>query len=256
MRQNSLVFWRRMASKKLSTEFLARLKAVTAKRARTLIDHILKHGHITTEDLKEKYGYNHPPRAAKDVRDEGIPLETFSVKGSDGRTIAAYRFGDPSGIRRGFLGGRRAFSKAFKSALVEANGSRCHICFQEYEEPYLQIDHRVPYEVAGDVEFDERDKESYMLLCGSCNRAKSWSCEHCRNWTELKSAKTCKSCYWASPESYSHIAMQDARRLDLVWLADETKAYDELKSRADASTEPMPQYVKKVLNRIASKSKL
>ena len=73
----------------------------------------------------------------------------------------------------------RMRSKAFKAALVEANGSRCHICFQEYEERYLQIDHRVPYEVAGDVAFDQRDTGSYMLLCGSCNRAKSWSCEHC-----------------------------------------------------------------------------
>src|SRR3990170_643143 len=186
-----------MASEKLSADFLARLKAVTAKRALTVIDHILKHGHITTGDLKEKYGYNHPPRAAKDVRDEGIPLETFSVKGSDGRTIAAYRFGDPSAVRRGFLGGRRAFPKAFKAALVQASGSRCHICFQEYEERYLQIDHRVPYEVVGDVEFDEHDTGPYMLVCGSCNRAKSWSCEHCENWTKLKSADTCRSCYWA-----------------------------------------------------------
>jgi len=242
-----------MAPEKPSKKFLARLKSVTGKRARTVIDHILKHGHITTEDLKEKYGYNHPPRAAKDVRDEGIPLETFSVKGSDGRTIAAYRFGDPSAVRRGFLGGRRAFSKAFKAALVEANGSRCHICFQEYEERYLQIDHRVPYEVAGDVAFDRRDTGSYMLLCGSCNRAKSWSCEHCRNWTDLKSPKTCSACYWASPESYGHIAMQDARRIDLVWVGEEVKVHDELQERANVVREAVPEYVKRVLRQIISK---
>lgn len=242
-----------MASEKLPKDFLARLKSVTAKRARVVIDHILEHGHITTEELKEKYGYGHPPRAAKDVRDEGIPLETFAVKGRDGRTIAAYHFGDPSAVRRGFLGGRRAFSKAFKAALVEASGSRCQICFQEYEERYLQIDHRVPYEVAGDVEFDERDTGSYMLVCGSCNRAKSWSCEHCRNWTELKSAKTCRSCYWASPESYAHVAMQDARHLHLVWLGKETKAYDALKQTAETSSQSMPDYVKKALSRLVSK---
>ncbi len=242
-----------MASEKLPKDFLARLKAVTAKRARTVIDHILEHGQITTEELKEKYGYGHPPRAAKDVRDEGIPLETFAVKGRDGRTIAAYRFGEPSAVRRGFLGGRRAFSKAFKAALAEASGSRCQICFQEYEERYLQIDHRVPYEVAGDVEFDDRDTGSYMLVCGSCNRAKSWSCEHCRNWMELKLAKTCWSCYWASPESYSHVAMQDTRRLDLVWSGEETKTYDALKRTAETSGQSMPDYVKKALSRLATK---
>ena len=75
--------------------FLELCQSVTAKRPRTIIDHILQHGHISTEELKEKYGYNHPPRAARDVREHGIPLETFTVVGADGRKIAAYRFSDP-----------------------------------------------------------------------------------------------------------------------------------------------------------------
>jgi hypothetical protein len=242
-----------MAEQKLSKGFLERVRAVTDKRPKTVIDHILEHGHVTTEELKEKYGYNHPPRAAKDVRDQGIPLETFRVKGSDGRSIAAYRFADLSKIRRGLLGGRQAFSRAFKAALVESSGSRCHICLQQFEERYLQIDHRVPYEVAGDVEFDEKDMTSYMLVCGSCNRAKSWSCEHCRNWTETKSSKTCQNCYWASPESYRHIALVEARRLDLMWTGRETEVFDDLQYNANASEEPMPEYVKRVLRQAISK---
>src|SRR5438309_7583468 len=152
-----------MTDPKLPPQFLERLKAVTDKRPKTVIKHILKHGHITTEELRQKYGYDHPPRAAKDVRDQGIPLETFYVEREDGRRIGAYRFGDPSAIRRGFLGGRRAFSKAFKTALAQQNGVRSGICFQEYEERYLQIDHRVPYAVAGDVAFDEADTSSDMF---------------------------------------------------------------------------------------------
>ena len=243
-----------MMPKKPSADFLARLKAITAKRPRTVIEHILKHGHITTEELKEKYGYAHAPRAARDVREQGIPLETFMVEGSDGRKIAAYRFGDPSAIRRGFIGGRLAFPKAFKTALVESSGNRCHVCFHEHEDRYLQIDHRIPYEVAGDVAFDKRDTASYMLLCGSCNRAKSWSCEHCRNWTDLKSPETCSTCYWASPESYSHIAMQDARRLEITWAGKETTDYENVRVLAQAAKEPMPEYVKKILRRHALKS--
>ena len=76
----------------LTDEFKAQLKAVTGRRARVVIDHILEHGHITTEELKDTYGYNHPPRAARDVREQGVPLETFKVTGSDGRRIGAYRF--------------------------------------------------------------------------------------------------------------------------------------------------------------------
>jgi len=87
-----------MKAKDLPREFVKKCKAVTAKRPRTVIDHILKHGQITTEELKEKYGYNHPPRAARDVKEQGIPLEMFRVTGSDGRKIGAYRFGDPKKV--------------------------------------------------------------------------------------------------------------------------------------------------------------
>lgn len=54
-------------------QFIELCQAVTAKRPKTVIDHILKYGQITTEELKEKYGYNHPPRAVRDVRESGIP---------------------------------------------------------------------------------------------------------------------------------------------------------------------------------------
>jgi hypothetical protein len=57
-----------------------------------VIDHILQYGFIATEDLENTYGYNHPPRAARDVREAGIPLETFKVKSKEGKSIAAYRF--------------------------------------------------------------------------------------------------------------------------------------------------------------------
>jgi hypothetical protein len=87
------------------------LAAITNKRARIVIEHILEHGFITTEDLEKKYGYNHPPRAARDVREAGIPLETYRVQSSDGRSIAAYKFGNPSDIRQQRLQGRITFPK-------------------------------------------------------------------------------------------------------------------------------------------------
>ena len=85
-----------MAKPKYPKEFLELCASVTGKRPKTVIDHILKHGHITTEELKNKYGYDHPPRAARDVRELGIQLETFRVEAANGRKIAAYRFADPT----------------------------------------------------------------------------------------------------------------------------------------------------------------
>lgn len=85
-------------------EFLEKLKTVTAKRAKTVIDHILHYGSISTEELKETYGYDHPPRAVRDVREQGIPIETFTITGKNNRKIAAYRFGSPDKIEAGKSG--------------------------------------------------------------------------------------------------------------------------------------------------------
>ena len=52
---------------KIDQKLLEAAKKVTAHRAKVVIDHIIKHGFISTEELKEIYGYNHPPRAAGDV---------------------------------------------------------------------------------------------------------------------------------------------------------------------------------------------
>jgi len=63
-----------MGKSDLPKDFLERLQAITAKRARAVIDHIIDHGHVTTEELATKHGYGHPPRGARDVREQGIPL--------------------------------------------------------------------------------------------------------------------------------------------------------------------------------------
>ncbi|MBI3698558.1 MAG: HNH endonuclease [Acidobacteria bacterium] len=239
-----------MGKADLPKEFLERLHAITAKRARAVIDHIVEHGHVTTEELARKYGYGHPPRGARDVREQGIPLETFFLKDSKGRRMAAYRFADPREVRRGMLGGRKVSSKEFKEALAEANGSKCHICLQPYEDRYLQVDHRVPYEVAGEVSVDERQAQDYMLVCGSCNRAKSWSCEHCTNWIETKETAVCESCYWARPESYTHVATEDVRRLDLVGAGNDVADYDRLKAQAAQAKSLLPDFVREILKGI------
>lgn len=170
-------------------EFLEYVQSITNKRAKIVIDHILAHGSVTTEELEKTYGYSHPPRAARDVREAGIPLETFKVKSQDGKSIAVYKFGDLASLQTNRVAGRISFSKSFKRSLFLVCGGRCQVCNGLFEERYLQVDHRVPYEVSGDVK--DRESENFMLLCGSCNRAKSWSCEHCGNWKTEKKPPVC-----------------------------------------------------------------
>lgn len=236
-----------MAKKKEAypKEFLEHVQSITNKRAKIVIDHILKHGFITTEDLKKTYGYNHPPRAARDVREAGIPLETYKIKSQDGKSIAAYKFGDLAQLQTNIVEGRIPFSKDFKKALFDKCGGRCQICNGQFEERYLQVDHRVPYVVGG--ELTDRELDHFMLLCGSCNRAKSWSCEHCDNWKANKKPPVCMECYWGSPENYNHIAMKAVRRLDLQWNGDEVKYYDALKVIADEHKLELPDFIKKIV---------
>lgn len=203
------------------------LPSITNRRAKIVIQHILEHGKITTEDLLN-YGYKHAPRAARDVREAGIPLDTIHVKDKDGKNIAAYKFGDINLIQEGRLKGRSTFPKAFKTRLYSVHKGKCTICGTSYEERYLQVDHRVPYQVGGDDPNRVLNIDHFMMLCGSCNRAKSWSCEHCENWQGRKDTKVCSSCYWSYPESYNHISMVNERRLELVWQRDEVKNYERL----------------------------
>lgn len=222
------------------------LKSISNKRARIVIEHILKHGHITTEELEKTYGYNHPPRAARDVRELGIPLETFRVASSEGRSIAAYKFGDLTQIRAGRLQGRQTFPKTFKEELIALHGAQCAICAGHFEARYLQVDHRVPYEVVGDSQA-ELNPEDFVVLCGSCNRAKSWSCEHCANWQNDKIPKVCLTCYWAKPDDYLHIALREIRRADILWNEDEVEAYERLKQSALQNQQAIPEHVKTII---------
>ena len=104
---------------KYPKEIINKLNSITEKRPFTVIQHILKHGFITTEELKEKYGYEHAPRAARDVRERGVNLVTYRVKAADGRSIAAYKFGTPVFVddKVSKVAGRTALSKALKKAL-------------------------------------------------------------------------------------------------------------------------------------------
>jgi hypothetical protein len=202
---------------------------------------------LVAEDLKEKYGYNHPPRAVQDVRDYGISIETYRVADSTGRSIAAYRFDLPTPFDSG-KSGRKLIPKEIKTALLEKHGPRCALCGGKFNPTFLQVDHKVPYEVAGESEAEKAN--AFMLVCGSCNRTKSWACEHCENWNEKKEVVVCKSCNWARPENYKHVAMTEARRADIVWLDEkDAKSFDKFREASKKRGETIQDGIKKAVAR-------
>lgn len=208
-------------------DFIKLLSSVEAKRPKTVIQHILKYGFITNEDLKDVYGYNHPPRAIRDVRELGIPIITYRVTDSTGRSIAAYKFGNPDDVKyvSTKTNGRSALSHKLKQLLIEKYGSKCFIYLEDLDESSLQVDHRIPYEIGG--EQDVNDISHFMLLSASANRAKSWTCEHCKNWVD-KDVDVCSRCFWAFPEDYDHVAGKEEKVIPVVFTGDEIEDYNAL----------------------------
>ncbi len=188
----------------LPDELRSRISKVTNKRARFVLDSIVRNGSVSTEEINSA-GYDHPPRAAQDVRDLGFPLKTIKVKHSNGRSIAAYTL-DLEKLQKVGMVGRKALAKKERQALIESAGGKCVICGSTVN---LQIDHRIPYMAGG-------ESTEFQVLCGSCNRKKSWACEHCPNFLELKEPATCRRCYWSGSNDYTHVAMVEERRTDLV----------------------------------------
>ncbi len=191
----------------LPEDFLDVLSAVTNKRARFVIDTILEKGSCSTEDLK-RGGYEHAPRAARDVRELGIPLVTLKGRDSEGKQMAVYVFGD-------------------------------------WEQKKKANQFRIPYEIGGDPD-DMLDTKYFMLLCPSANRDKSWSCEHCRNWN-VKDVDFCRKCYYAFPEHYEHIAGEQERRVGMIFKGDDMDLYTQIETMALKEQSSLQDVIKRLL---------
>jgi hypothetical protein len=166
----------------------------------------------------------------------------------DGKRMALYRFADPDRVRRGVTG-RKAFPKALKAKMVAKDGEGCGACAAHYEARLLQIDHRIPYGIA-DAETEANQRvEAFQLLCSSCNRTKSWTCEHgCPNW-QVRDPEVCKTCYWFNPSDYLHIATSQRRRITVEWADAQVATFDKLRDDAEKAGMSVPEFVKQRLDR-------
>lgn len=225
---------------KIPNEILKQIKTVTNKRARFVLDAIVKNGAVTTEEIS-RAGYEHPPRAARDVRELGFPLRTIRVKHTNGRSIAAYTLPLGGKVEKGNAG-RKDLPKKVRDRIIMEMGGKCRTCGSKHN---VQLDHRIPYQVAGESLGNEAD--SYQLLCGSCNRKKSWACEHCLNWLEDKNVAICSTCYWAGSLTYTHIALQQERRLEIVWHENEIVEFDRMVDIARRHNSTIADQIKSIL---------
>lgn len=210
----------------LSAEFIEWAASVkVSRRAGKALELLLEHGSVTTGDLKSA-GYDHPPRAVRDLKDAGFAVESKNVL-VEGKRMARYTLVDT--ITTDYAT-RRPIPLSFRRRLFEEHDFRCAVCGGQYIMRMLQADHRVPFHVGGDPEPFTID--DFMPLCGSDNRAKSMSCETCPNWA-VRDPETCTSCYWHDPDHYDHVATVPERRVSLVFRDGDVEKYDRLRLRAE-----------------------
>ncbi len=229
----------------LTPDIVEELIARTTGRSRVVVEHILENGYITTLDLSE-LGYEHPPRAAADVRDRGIPLETVS-RTIDGKRIGHYRFPDNMDQLDQTSIGRIAISKKFRKEVLEHYGEIDIFTRAATSSREIQIDHRIPYRISGDPR-QPFEVEDFMPVSAAMNRAKSWECEACPNWEE-RVVEVCGSCYWAIPDrSYQHVATIPVRRLDITWQGEnEIVEFDHLLQMSQDEELDMAVLIKKMI---------
>lgn len=233
----------------LPAPLLELCKSVTKKRPRVVIDHLLQHGFITNAILEDQYGYQHGPRAIRDVREAGIHLLNFAIPNPDPNksgTVVAYKFDTTSEIVRGRIGGRSAFPANFKTKLIKKYGSRVTTTNEPLEARYLQIDHRIPYEIAGNSA-NLTDLDAFMLLDASAQRQKSWSCENCINFKESKDLNECRKCFWAFPENYEHVAMTYKKYLQIEWSHQEFDELERVTQAAEKQGVTVQELIKSII---------
>ena len=65
----------------------------------------------------------------------------------------------------------------------------------------------------------------------------------------MKKADICRNCYWAFPDNYTHVALREARRADILWTGAEVEFYEKLKRRTLQLQRNIPGYVKEIIER-------
>lgn len=241
---------------RLPDEFREKLTHAS-KRARIVAALIARDGYVTSDTLRQKYYYHHPPRAIRDLKDVGIPVVTSMVTTDNGRRIACYTFGEKADNGASSKRGRRPIPKAFRKKVIAEFHGTCVLCSTPYPSQQLQVDHRIPYMIEGDEGNSTLTVENFMVLCRECNRAKSWVCETCNNGAGVKDPNVCRECYWAFPEHYSHVATVPIRRLTIVWRGEQEIAiYGILEDLARSEGKPMADIVKEAVAHYAKDVKI
>ena len=101
-------------------------------------------------------------------------------------------------------------NEKFWSALKHKRNYQCAHCGQSEPSVKLSPDHRIPRSRGG-----TNDEHNWQPLCEQCNNAKSSACQGC--------GLNCNVCFWAFPEEYKPIIIDDENREQIRRAAEKQK---------------------------------
>ena len=112
-------------------------------------------------------------------------------------------------------------------AVKEKTGFKCNHCGATEPPAKLSPDHRIPRSRGG-----TNDDENWQPLCEQCNIAKSSACQGC--------TLNCNVCFWAYPETYKALVVNDGNREMVRRISDKTKI-----SQSDLVNKILEDYFRK-----------
>lgn len=101
-------------------------------------------------------------------------------------------------------------SKSLWKKILHAADHRCAHCGEQEPSIRLSPDHRIPRSRNG-----TNEDWNWQPLCEQCNNAKSSACRGC--------SLNCSTCFWAHPETYKPIVLDDDNREQIRRASDQAR---------------------------------
>jgi hypothetical protein len=185
----------------------ALLNPALSKRACCVRDLLLTQGWVTYAQIKPLYDCYR--RAKRDLIDVGLTLQAKTIHDGHGRTTL-FEF-DPQAFA-GQQESRLPLSAKDREELKRRFDYKCNLCSTPEHHRHLEADHRIGFDLVGNDLHKAEGLDAFQPLCAPCNDKRQRACMECPN----KDPDTCRSCRWAYPEKYAHVATRPERRAELV----------------------------------------
>lgn len=223
-------------------------------RAKAAADLLMEKGVITKYDFEETHvPVSQAPRAIRDLKDHGIPIETLrKISVPQAKTkVNRYTLGSIDNINTSMRYGRMYDPTGMKEKLAKLHGDVCVFCGKKLTAKDRELDHKLPVNIFGDLSPVERlNPDNYQLVCRGCNRLKREATSHGAFDDQREGMDIVKQNYWYDPVQYRK--NRDDRLYAhnvIVWnTSKDIQAYKQISQYAKDSSKSFQEALKDIAN--------